>query len=488
MVSKQIFKERIVLSTRDRLELEQIVNTYVESGWQVIGKIRQENGNVFKVDVIRTDDTQPIEIIKEVEVPVEVEKIVEVPVEVIREVEVPVEVEKIVEVPADPNLQDKTIVENGEYTADENYDGLGSVVVNVPETIREVEVEKIVEVPANPNLQSKTITENGEYSADEGYDGLGEVIVNVPETIREIERIVEVPVQPTLSVITITENGEYTPPTGVDGFSKIIVQTHTHTFADAWTYDDTYHWHEPTCGHTDIVGNKAAHNLPENWTERLEENKYTIKYKKCSICNYEKIYGQEYEDLFDITYDGILSVKDPIDLPNDVIIPYTIRGVRVKVISDSCFKDVNRMTSIQLPDSITAIMAKAFYNCSSLNTFIIPDNITLQEQTFINSAKYIYVPDHITYNKIANNPDFNSSTLEIISIPKTLNIFREQHITRAENIQKIIYRGTIEELNAMDKSNHGWNNSHTWQDNLNFMYGKPIECLDGSIIVQENTW
>lgn len=31
-----------------------------------------------------------------------------------------------------------------------------------------------------PKLQDKTITENGTYSADEGYDGLGTVTVNVP--------------------------------------------------------------------------------------------------------------------------------------------------------------------------------------------------------------------------------------------------------------------------------------------------------------------
>ena len=25
---------------------------------------------------------------------------------------------------------------------------------------------------------------------------------------------------------------------------------HVHTYSDAWTYDDTYHWHESTCGHS----------------------------------------------------------------------------------------------------------------------------------------------------------------------------------------------------------------------------------------------
>lgn len=32
---------------------------------------------------------------------------------------------------------------------------------------------------SEPKLQDKTITENGTYSADDGYDGLGEVTVDV---------------------------------------------------------------------------------------------------------------------------------------------------------------------------------------------------------------------------------------------------------------------------------------------------------------------
>lgn len=55
----------------------------------------------------------------------------------------------------------KIIVNNGEY----NVTDKSSVSVNVPE-------REIV-------LQDKTITENGTYSADEGYDGLGSVTVEV---------------------------------------------------------------------------------------------------------------------------------------------------------------------------------------------------------------------------------------------------------------------------------------------------------------------
>ena len=64
-----------------------------------------------------------------------------------------------------PNLIDKTITENGTYTAD-GADGFSSITVDVPQP--------------TPNLIDKTITENGTYTAD-GADGFSSITVNVPQ-------------------------------------------------------------------------------------------------------------------------------------------------------------------------------------------------------------------------------------------------------------------------------------------------------------------
>ena len=52
--------------------------------------------------------------------------------------------------------------------------------------------------------------------------------------------------------------------------------THEHTFADAWTYDDTYHWHAATCGDTAEVKDKAEHDW-EISSETEEEIVYTCE-------------------------------------------------------------------------------------------------------------------------------------------------------------------------------------------------------------------
>lgn len=62
------------------------------------------------------------------------------------------------------DLHSKVITENGTYNAeDDNYDGYYQVTVNV-----------------EPELQSKTVTQNGIVTPDSGYDGLSQVTVNVP--------------------------------------------------------------------------------------------------------------------------------------------------------------------------------------------------------------------------------------------------------------------------------------------------------------------
>lgn len=64
---------------------------------------------------------------------------------------------------------------------------------------------------------------------------------------------------------------------------------HTHTFAEGWTSDAEYHWHEATCGHTDEVSGKAAHTFGE-WTVTKEatESEEGSKERTCSVCAYKE--------------------------------------------------------------------------------------------------------------------------------------------------------------------------------------------------------
>ena len=94
-------------------------------------------------------------------------------------------------------LQDIEVSENGVYSAEAGYDGLGRVTVSV-ET-------------APPALQDIEVSQNGVYSAEDGYDGLGRVTVAV-ETA-----------PPALQDIEVSANGVYEADDGFDGLGRVTV-------------------------------------------------------------------------------------------------------------------------------------------------------------------------------------------------------------------------------------------------------------------------
>ncbi len=57
---------------------------------------------------------------------------------------------------------------------------------------------------------------------------------------------------------------------------------HTHTWSENWTYDDDYHWHDVTCGHSIDVADKNAHVAGDDG-------------KTCSVCGYQPPHIHEFD-------------------------------------------------------------------------------------------------------------------------------------------------------------------------------------------------
>ncbi len=64
--------------------------------------------------------------------------------------------------------------------------------------------------------------------------------------------------------------------------------THEHTYSSKWSGDETYHWHDATCGH-DVIKDKASHTFGK-WEVDVQptESEEGTKHRYCSICSYKE--------------------------------------------------------------------------------------------------------------------------------------------------------------------------------------------------------
>ena len=79
---------------------------------------------------------------------------------------------------------------------------------------------------------------------------------------------------------TIKESGEAT--------NSAQNATHEHTYSSSWSYNDSDHWHESTCGH-DAVKDKASHTFAK-WEVDTQptETSEGSRHRYCSVCHYKQ--------------------------------------------------------------------------------------------------------------------------------------------------------------------------------------------------------
>ena len=155
-----------------------------------------------------------------------------------------------------------------------------TTVAGKVETVKVEETAKNATVDTKSTAKVETVENKAENTAVTGTGSVGSVkssedvkietkntkVENTSET-KEIavtdskgtETKVETKTESTGA--TKTETTVNTQPTGGG-------DSHSHSYATGWTYDETDHWHAATCGH-DVVSGKAAHSFDEK-THRCE--------------------------------------------------------------------------------------------------------------------------------------------------------------------------------------------------------------------------
>ena len=139
-----------------------------------------------------------------------------------------------------------------------------------------------------------------------------------------------------------------------------------------------------------------------------------------------------------------------------VVIPSKINGVPVETISNTAFQN-SAVTSVTIPDSVTAIYSGAFANCSQLTNISIPNSVTfIGFSTFehCTSLKSITLPSSLS--SISEALFFGCSQLTTIHIPVSVTSIGNNAFADCPSLMTVTYPGSKTQWD--DDINKGSNN------------------------------
>ena len=236
------------------------------------------------------------------------------------------------------------------------------------------------------------------------------------------------------------------------------------------------------------------------------------------FCSDEEFDKLEFtNDVFYVSKEGVLKVKDKNKLPPEVIVPEKVNN---KVVLDVDFSDCENLISVILPNSLTKIGNKAFFNCKNLVSIVIPDSVTvIDSYAFENcfelkrieiSNPYVVMGPWVFYRCIKlqyiNIPKYTKkigalcfcycynlcdviipeSVLEIgvmsfcyclglkrITIPSSVLTIRDYAFSECFNLKDISYDGTKEQWEKVEKG-------RLWNDEVP---AKVVHCTNGDVLL-----
>lgn len=115
----------------------------------------------------------------------------------------------------------------------------------------------------------------------------------------------------------------------------------------------------------------------------------------------------------------------------DIIVPeevaYNNQSYLVKSIGEFAFYNCSSLTSVALPENVTTIGALAFYGCKKLTSINMPNGLTCIEKRLFydcNSLTSITIPDNVAF--IGESAFEYCSSLTSVNIPKKVATIGER--------------------------------------------------------------
>ena len=197
------------------------------------------------------------------------------------------------------------------------------------------------------------------------------------------------------------------------GSTEITIPTniHTHTYSSAWTYDETSHWHQATCGHD----------------FKKDEDLHTIVDGECTVCGYlVPTDGIIYTNITDDTCE-VYGFPSSTSASGKIVIASTYNGMTVTQIGYRAFAWQEGITSVVIPSSVTKISTQAFMACTNLEEIVLSEGLEyIGEEAFMSCTK-----------------------VSSIVIPKSIKTICANIFSSSSNLTKVYYAGTAEEFSQI---------------------------------------
>ena len=155
----------------------------------------------------------------------------------------------------------------------------------------------------------------------------------------------------------------------------------------------------------------------------------------------------------------------------DIIVPMSSNEITVVAVGEQAF-EYESIISIVLPDTITTIEEKAFYQCSNLETVHLGSSITtIEKRAFskCSSLKSISLPNTLT--KLGASSFEFCTNLQTVYLGKSIEKLEMRVFQYCSSLSDIYFDGTVEEWNAIEKDKE-WDLG---------MSDYTVHCTDGDL-------
>lgn len=246
-------------------------------------------------------------------------------------------------------------------------------------------------------------------------------------------------VSPAVYEVTI-ENTSYDEINDFPGFKFIK----DHTFADQWGSSVT-----ASSGTSYAVNYNDVSSITVSPGSDAEDSQHNFIIR-LDLTNWD--WGTKTGATFTVTVAAATSKFDfdkttgtitkYVESDTVVVIPSKINGITVETIGNTAFQN-SAVTSVTIPDSVTAIYSGAFANCSQLTNISIPNSVTfIGFSTFehCTSLKSITLPSSLS--SISEALFFGCSQLTTIHIPVSVTSIGNNAFADCPSLMTVTYPGS----------------------------------------------